>query len=143
MEKKEFVGPKDQQLFASAPMMDLEPQTGTQTSNSDSDAAFNDMLGFDPFTPPEIMKDHSSVGGIESDGTSPQGYRAPSTTISPPMSKPYFNRSIPKNPKSKYSPKVSDSAKAPSEEVPKLAFDLDSGKVFDEKTGKWFRLVAE
>ncbi|KAF2355328.1 hypothetical protein FHG87_013915 [Trinorchestia longiramus] len=142
MEKKKFVGPKEQQLFSSPPMM-LEAQPQPQSNNPDSEIAINDMLGFDPFSPPEIMKDHSSVGGIDSDAATP-AYRAAPTTLTPPMSKPYFNRNSNKKMKNKYNQQPSsDNVKISSEEVPKLAFDLDSGKVFDEKTGKWFSLVAD
>lgn len=125
MGKKEYVGPKDQQLLSGKP------------ATAANDAALNDMLGFDPFSPPEIMKDHSSVGGI---GEETANY--PRTSPTPPISKPYFSRKNKKMKKTgKFTPATAESAS--SSEVPKLAFDLDSGKVFDEKTGKWFRLVAD
>lgn len=140
-----FVGPKEQQLFKNPLMMQasqpVAQQPQTADSPSASEAAFNDMLGFDPFSPPEILKDHSSVGGINSDSSTPL-YRSQPSTMPPPIAKPYFSRNSVKKMKEKKQQK-DDNASVSSEEVPKLAFDLDTGRVFDEKTGKWFRLVAD
>lgn len=141
LEKKSFVGPKEQQLFKNS-LIGSGSQNQADSSTS-SDANINDMLGFDPFSPPEIMKSHSQIGGISSVDAPTPSYQFRPTTLPSPISKPYFSRnSKPKNkPPKKY--KSADNIKISSQGVPKLAFDLDSGRVYDERTGKWFRLVAD
>ena len=120
------------------------PQPAPEATDPEGQTAFNDMLGFDPFSPPDIMKDHSSVGG-ESSGSSVPTQYAQQPTQPAPISKPYFSRNSKPKKNKKFNPDVpsTDNSRVSSEEVPKLAFDLDSGRVYDEKTGKWFRLVDD
>lgn len=140
MGKKIFSGPKEQRLFSNQM---LNPSTALEAPANEQQTAFNEMLGFNPFSPPDIMKDHSSVGSVSSDSTSTSQYVQQSTPPSP-ISKPYFSRRKQSKKNKKYHSAVSsDNARVSSKEVPKLAFDLDSGRVYDEKTGKWYHLVAD
>ena len=134
LDKKLYAGPKEQSLYRAHAPANTVPTGPPSTSSS----AFGDMLGFDPFQPPEILKSHSNVGQSPTVVSTPS-YRQP-TTASPSISKPYFTRS--KKSRNKYDSSA-NGKKFTSNGAPKLAFDLDSGRVFDEKTGKWFRLVSD
>ena len=149
MGKKMFVGPKDinpftkpMGVFPPAPAESAQPAAQSQPMQSQS--AFDDMLGFDPFQPPEILKEHSSVGETRDQTPAPPA-PAFQTTQAPVMSQPFIARK--NKPKKfqgkKYKASASRYNKSKSQSMPKLAFDLDSGRVFDENTGKWFRLVSD
>ncbi|RXG61948.1 hypothetical protein Avbf_01033 [Armadillidium vulgare] len=87
-------------------------------------SAFPAVLGFDPYVPPKIAEPRktSSTSQDRENAYPPLANQKKNT---------HFGR---RGNNRSYESKKKTNA-------PKLAYDLDSGKVYDETTGKWFKLV--
>lgn len=91
---------------------------------TEAPSAFPDVLGFDPYVPPKIAEPRKTSS------TSQNRESAYPPLVSQKKTNHFGRRG---NNRSYESKKKTN--------APKLAYDLDTGKVYDETTGKWFKLV--
>ena len=119
LEKNEYSQPKAEAL---------------KDPNAEAPSAFPYILGYDPYKPPSIHKHQNQRRNkfkkIKKEKDTPKSSLLASK-IKPPPKRKEETRSKERN----------IQMKTASSNVPKLAYDLDSGKVYEEGSNTWYELV--
>lgn len=95
-------------------------------------SVFPEVLGYNPYLPPAMAESKRTRQRVDSRQRN-RSVTTPTPTALPPIN--YGDR--------KFKDDSSPPKPTPIEDkvIPKLAYDLDTGRVYDENTDSWFKLV--
>ena len=120
----------------------------------DAPSAFPTLLGYDPYSPPSMTQPNPkdfqpsklvsrTVPEKRNTLSKPKRLRKPAAILRPPKQHQARDRMESKTVYSTLTTQTPQKQQAtkPKTQIPKLAYDLDSGKIFDEEKEIWYKLV--